>query len=119
MVTKLVYHGGKDYLTHGKPKFFAVNKEDAEWYAIERAKGQIYEILVTLEYPAKHEDVIRITKEIGVSQKGENPNDFVYDKRIRDELVRQGYDGFEGWDVLENTEIPIIIAFYDSQIKEV
>ena len=48
---------------------------------------------------------------------GYNFNDLVYIPEIRQQLKKMGYDGWRGWDVLGNEEIPAIVAFNHSQVK--
>lgn len=50
---------------------------------------------------------------------GSNLVDWIYVPGVKQQLMKEGYDGIEAWDVLENTEVKIKIPFKKSQIKEV
>lgn len=49
---------------------------------------------------------------------GINPTDVGYVPAAREALLAEGYDGiFDPYDTIENTEVPIFVAFISTQIK--
>lgn len=47
---------------------------------------------------------------------GENLNDWIYVPKVREQLIKEGYDGLEASDVFSNYEIDIIIPLNTNQI---
>ncbi len=47
---------------------------------------------------------------------GDNLLDFLYLPMVRQALEWLGFDGYRGWDVLTNYEVPVVVAFHLGQI---
>jgi len=131
-VKKTVYHGrrGDPVFKEGRPIFFTENKKDSEWYAYERGdfskEPTITEAVVNIEKPASIDDLRMAVSEIGATREdiksysayeGWSEIDYLYVPKVLNKLKEKEFDAFQGWDVLTNTEISIIVVFDSDQIK--
>jgi len=48
---------------------------------------------------------------------GTNLNDLIYSERVRSQLLKEGFDGIEAWDTIENTEPTIWVPISKYQIR--
>ena len=136
-LTEIFYHGGSggEVYAKGCPVFFTRDRKGAEWYATERGGNTptIHEHKLDIKNPSREEDLIKVAKEIGVEIKetpffdapeisehspyyGNNPTDLLYIPRVVRVLQKKGFDGFVGWDFLENTEIEVAVPFSTQRI---
>lgn len=129
---KTVYHGrrGDPVFKEGRPIFFTENKKDAKWYAYERGnfskEPMITEVVVNIENPASIDDLRKVINEVGATREdikahsayeGWNEIDYLYVPKVLNKLKEKEFDAFQGWDVLTNTEISIIVVFDPEQIE--
>lgn len=128
----LYYHGrrGPANFVEGRPAFFTTDRTGARWYAHERGdfalEPRIHTARLHVHHPAGPDDLDAVIAAIGATADdvvahspydGDNPHDFLYVPTIRDELEQQGFDGYRGWDVLTNGEIPITVPFFTWQVE--
>ena len=126
------FHGrrGEALFEEGVPAFFTSDYQGAKWYAHERGdfgeEPRIYRAHLDIRNPASHDDLLRAVERAGATVEdvaahspydGDNDLDYLYVPTVRDELERMGFDGYQGWDVLTNYEIPIVVAFHSSQVE--
>lgn len=130
------WHGSARALQQFRaPAFFADDRKAARWFAVERAgaePGALMEVELDIRHPATSADLIRAAKAIGVAvvetpyfeapevsryapYDGSNPLDLVYIPKVRAELLKRGFDGVRGWDLLEADEIEVWITLRDDQ----
>jgi hypothetical protein len=122
----LVYHGtsradiGWKTLKYGV--FWTTNsKEDAAFYK-QSDEGFVVELELDLKNAANEIDLAEAVKAVGARPEeidenspyesvDQNPNDYIYVPRVREELQRRGFDGYRGWDVMTNYEIQAFVPF--------
>lgn len=135
--TEKVFHADKNQPLNPKykkwsspklPLFTTYEREGAEWF------GEAIPLYAKSEKQAKIEDVRATANELGFKQDrddrwpiireatgvydGYNENDLIYVPAVRDALIAKGFDSLRAWDVLENSEINILVPFKNpSQIK--
>jgi hypothetical protein len=134
----VVYHGGKSG-TPSAPAFLTPDREGAQWYAGERGGG-VHAAFVAMKNPLDidskggFDTLLRAANAAGVEAtfkngvfdapgligveraSTHNPLDLLYSPEVRAELLREGYDGVRGFDVLENSEIPVFVTISDGVI---
>ena len=124
-----LYHGKVKgtKLKGGKPIFLTPHKKGAEWYSYKTGlKGEVLEFQASMKNPASHKDLMQAVEDTGVAVKdigihspygGSNPNDYLYVPKVIKNLKEKGFDSFKGYDILENSEIPVRVVFDKSQLK--
>lgn len=126
------YHGRRGPISFapGRPAFFTRQREGAKWYSRERGEGKpgIGTFALDIKRPARHRDLDAAVRETGATDSdvfehsqysGENFVDYLYVPEVVEALKAKGFDGYVGWDVLENTEIEIAVPFGSGQIRRV
>jgi hypothetical protein len=138
----LVFHGGNKHSGEIRyPAFFAKNKQDAEWYALERnhTKPHLYSYELSpgkvLDLHKEEKKYLEIADEAGIEVEringlfycqeiddngqgsGDNPNDLVYIKRFLKKLISHGYDTIYCSDVLEEDEIDVYIVLKPGHVR--
>ncbi len=126
------FHGrrGPATFTEGVPAFFTLDRRGAEWYAMERGdpghEPYVHAAVLSMRHAARYDDLIRAVEEAGATTEdvqahspndGDNANDFLYVPGVQQALERRGFDAYEGWDVLTNDEIPIVVVWHPEQIR--
>lgn len=136
----IIYHGrrGEDHTFDRAPAFFAKDPTAAQFYAEERGERDqepmISSVEVDYDSPADESALFEAAREQGIEFQtepyfeapeiaedspygGTNPNDLVYIPEVREALQEAGYDAFEGYDILTNREVEIVIAFDPDDIE--
>ena len=111
-------------LSEDKPIFFTRDSNDAEWFKNERQVegkgGEIHAASIKLSNPAHLRDLMAVVNETKSTAEdiqsnspydGENIVDYLYVPKVREELKKKGFDGFVGFDTLENKSIEIAVPF--------
>jgi hypothetical protein len=128
------YHGAGDIVIFrpGKPAFFTRDINGAKWFYTNRDKGKpsmpmIIRAKLIIRRPARLVDLLQAVRETGstegdiqkyIPHMGDNEADYLYVPKIITNLRKRGFDGFVGWDTLENTDIQIAVPFDLNQIVE-
>ena len=135
-----VWHGtGSTFRTPRAPAFFTTSREGAAWFARERSEdgvGRVVQFQIDVARPANRDDLLRVARDAGVEMEedpyfyapeiqkhsrygGDNPLDLVYIPRVRQALLKAGFDGVRAWDLLESSEIEAWITLRDDQARPV
>ncbi len=135
-----VWHGtGHTFHVPRAPAFFTTSREGAAWFARERSEdgtGRVVQFQIEVSRPATKDDLIRVARDAGVQMEedpyfyapeirkhsrygGDNPLDLVYIPRVRQALLKAGFDGVRAWDLLEADEIEAWITLRDDQARPV
>jgi hypothetical protein len=127
----VVYHGQTHYsntFEDFKPVFFTSEKDETDFYST-RGRGTptlitakvYFKNTVNMEVLEKVIEELNITDDEADEHGGwtvdDNTLDFLYVPRLLEKLGEMGYDGYMGWDILFNYEIPIIVVWHKNQIK--
>lgn len=113
------------------PVFLTPDPSGAQEYAAMRgATGRVGQFTPNIQNPADDDALWKVIADAGgddvVSARirevspydGENlPVDALYVPEIRNALEAAGYDGYAGWDVLFNDQIPVAVAFSPAQVQ--
>lgn len=132
----IMYHGSTlDFDSPTGVVFTAKRKLDASWFSFEGPEGtglgKIYKLDLDIKNPFNAEklsiddlvrragldpaDVTPIRKNSPYD--GTNENDWIYVPEVREQLAKEGYDGFTARDLLESSEIDIAVPLKESQIR--
>jgi hypothetical protein len=126
------YHGrrGEINFDPSRPAFFTREREGANWYAHERGARQddptVGVFKLSIQHPARVRDLMQAVEELGVTEEdvaansaygGENYVDYLYVPEVREHLESKGFDGYTGWDVLDQGDIQIAVPFNVTQIQ--
>ena len=126
----LYYHGrdGSTNFNEGKPAFFTKERGAAEWYAESRGDRSptVHTAQLTFSNPASSADLTKAVKLSGATGKDvatHSPNgpddffnDYLYVPSVQQTLEEMGFDAFEGWDILTNEEVEIVVVWHPRQI---
>ena len=130
-VGQLYYHG-RDNTTNfaeGKPAFFVVDKQDAEWYALSRGSKTptVHAARLAFSRPATLKDLMKVVADLKLNDDDLNAhtpnvgagniNDYVYVPSVLKALEERGFDALETLDVLGNDEVPTVVVWHPSQIQ--
>ena len=93
-----VYHGTDKTFDAFRDEvtYFTDAKEDARGYAENRsAQGEprTIQAYIKIDNPATEKDVLRVAKKLGVSQESNSPAALAANNKVRQELIKEGFDG--------------------------
>ena len=123
---KKAYNGrrGGLILEEGRPLVFAEKRREAEWSAYNRGDFNKPPIVTTVSLeisnPADYQDLMKAVKETEVgaediqkhsSYEGNDVIGYLYVPEVREKLIDDDFDSFEGWHIFTNTEIMITAVF--------
>jgi hypothetical protein len=128
--TRQVFHGrrGPAMFAPVRPIFATLKPSHARFYAYETGgKGAptVHELRVRARRFAALEDLMAAVEAVGATEDDveaqgvyfQTDNDFLYVPSVQVELERRGFDAYEGLDVLERSDIPILVVWHPEQVE--
>jgi len=117
----------------GIPVFITQDYDAAVWYAqrkeIVAGEEYVIELDVHCKNAASEQQLQNVMNDLGIMRSDWDPFadpdpskteytwDSIYRDDVRNELERQGFDGFIGMDPFSNVDIPVIIVWHKSQVR--
>lgn len=128
----LHYHGrrGPPVFQPGRPIFTTTSTWGARFYAYEtggEGAPTVYSLRVQTKRPANLDYLMDAVAAVGAQEEDvealgvtfQTENDYLYLPTVQEQLERMGYDGYRGLDVLERSDIPILVVWHPEQVEVV
>lgn len=126
------YHGrrGPAVFEPGRPIFTTTSAFGGRFYAYEtggEGAPTVYTVRVTYKRAAVLDYLMDAVAAVGAQEEDvealgitfQTENDYLYLPAVQRQLERLGFDAFKGLDVLERSDIPILVVWRPEQVEVV